>query len=194
MRNLLVSAVLALFSLSVSAADVPPSESKQTEAGLYVTAFEAYQMLTTAKEHKVVLVDVRDPVEIMFTGSTKMTDIYVPYKIIDTSSFNPKKDVYNGVINFGFTKEVIARLDEIGADKNAHIIFMCRSGSTRSAPAADALYRQGYKNVYSMVDGFQGEKIAKGVQKGMRAQNGWVNSGLPWSWRMESDKAYIVAK
>lgn len=72
----------------------------------------------------------------------------------------------------------------------AHLIFMCRSGSTRSAPAADALYAMGYANVYSMVDGFEGGKAKDGAHKGARVVDGWKNTGLPWGRKLEKDVVY----
>ena len=75
--------------------------------------------------------------------------------------------------------------------KDAHLIFMCRSGSTRSAPAADALYELGYANVYSMVDGFEGGKAKTGQHQGARVVNGWKNSGLPWSYKLNPEKIYL---
>jgi rhodanese-related sulfurtransferase len=164
----------------------------QTRAGLYVDAVEAYDMLTdsTRKDKEVILIDVRDPVEIKFTGYTDLTDIHVPWKIIDTSKWDDKKQSYGGYTNPDFAREVEARLIELGVDKDAHLIFMCRSGSTRSAPAADTLYDIGYPNVYSMTDGFEGDKSKSGEHKGARVVNGWKNSKLPWGWKLERGIAY----
>ena len=39
-----------------------------------------------------VLIDVRDPVEVKFTGYTDMTDIHVPWKVIDASTWNADHD------------------------------------------------------------------------------------------------------
>ena len=43
----------------------------RTKAGLYVDASETHAMLTRPEGRKVVLIDVRDPVEVKFTGSTR---------------------------------------------------------------------------------------------------------------------------
>jgi rhodanese-related sulfurtransferase len=74
----------------------------------------------------------------------------------------------------------------------AHLIFMCRSGSTRSAPAADIFFDRGYANVYSMVDGFEGGKAKQGEHKGARVVSGWKNSGLPWGWKLEKAVMYGI--
>ncbi len=177
-----------------SPAPAPQKAEMQTKSGLYITAKQTYEMKHNAGERKVVLIDVRDPVEIMFTGYTNETDIHVPFKVVDPSVFNEEGQKYQTVTNPDFAAEVQERLAALGADKDAHIIFMCRSGSTRSAPAADALYDAGYHNVYSMVDGFEGGKAKEGDHKGARVVDGWKNSGLPWGWHMESSKMYRVLR
>ena len=191
MNRLLVLLLLPL-TLTAIAADAPEKASMHTKAGLYVDAREAHEMLTGSAEYEVVLVDVRDPVELKFTGYTDMTDIHVPWKIIDAGSWDEKKQSYGGHVNKGFGTDVKSRLDALDVDKQAHIIFMCRSGSTRSAPAADALFAMGYPNVYSMVDGFEGGKSKDGVHKGARVVNGWKNSELPWGWKLEKDVMYGI--
>ena len=69
--------------------------------------------------------------------------------------------------------------------KKAHLIFMCRSGSTRSTPAANTFFDNGYANVYYMVDGFEGGKAKDGSHLGARVADDWKNAGLPWGWKLE---------
>jgi len=173
----------------VTAADTPTEESARSRLGLYVTAVEAHAMITKG-DRKVVLVDVRDPVEIMFTGNTALTDIFEPWQIADTSRFNPKKPVYAMVPNPDFLPRLEAKLAAIGAGKDTPLIIMCRSGSTRSAPVADLLANEGYTQVYSMVDGFEGGTLKEGPSKGVRARDGWRNAGLPWSYDLDPAKAW----
>ena len=191
MNRLLVLLLLPL-TLTAIAADAPEKASMRTKAGLYVDAREAHEMLTGSAEHEIVLVDVRDPVELKFTGYTDMTDIHVPWKIIDAGSWDEKKQSYGGHVNKGFGTDVKSRLDALDVDQQAHIIFMCRSGSTRSAPAADVLFAMGYPNVYSMVDGFEGGKAKDKPHKGARVIDGWKNAGLPWGWKLEKDVMYGI--
>jgi rhodanese-related sulfurtransferase len=186
----LIALLLLPLALTAVAADAPEKESMRTKAGLYVDARETHEMLTNPEGREVVLVDVRDAVEVKFTGYTVMTDIHVPWKIIDASTWDDKKQSYGGYVNKNFGEDVKSRLDTLGISKQAHIIFMCRSGSTRSAPAADALFAMGYPNVYSMVDGFEGGKSKGGTHKGARVVDGWKNSGLPWGWKLEHDVMY----
>lgn len=187
-KLLLISGLLV--AAAVSAAPPPEKASMQTRAGLYVDAKETYEMIQNPGDKQVVLIDVRAPIEIKFTGYTDFTDIHVPWKIMDSTRWDAKKESYGGHVNPNFASEVKAKLDELGVDRNAHLIFMCRSGSTRSAPAADALYELGYPQVYSMVDGFEGGKAKEGEYKGARVVDGWKNSGLPWGWKLEKDVMY----
>jgi hypothetical protein len=60
--------------------------------------------------------------------------------------------------------------------------LICRSGD-RSAAASHLLAEAGFKNVYSVVDGFEGDLATDGPKAGQRAVNGWKNAGLPWSYK-----------
>ncbi len=187
-----VLSALFLISSATHAANMPKKKTAQVQSGLYVTAKEAYDLLQS--DPKAILIDVRDPIEIMFTGWTDETDIHVPYMLSDRTQKHPKKPVFAMVKNQNFTKEVEEKLQKIGITKDTKLIFMCRSGSTRSAPAADAFFAKGYKNSYTIVDGFEGRKLKEGVHKGVRAQNGWRNSGLPWSYKLNFDKMYMATR
>jgi len=192
--TILIATAMLFSANSVVGAPEPAKQTARTKAGLYVTATEAHEMLTNQKDRKVVLIDVRDPVEIMFTGNTEMADAYVPLKIVDPSIWDEENTRYQVNTNRDFVSETVAALDKLGADKNTHVIFMCRSGSTRSGPAADALYEAGYPHVYTMVDGFEGGSAKSGPHTGSRVVNGWKNSGLPWGWKLDGQKMYVVIR
>ncbi len=192
MRKALLCLVFAVLVVGpVLAAEEPSKATARTKAKLYVTAEEAYQLIT-GNDDKIVLVDVRDPVEIMFTGYTPMTDIHVPYKLVNRSAWDGRSGTYMAYHNPRFVPDMESALERIGANRQTPIIFMCRSGATRSGPAADAMFQRGYKNVYTMVDGFEGGKARSGPLKGARVVNGWKNSGLPWSYQLEEDTMYMV--
>ena len=53
--------------------------------------------------------------------------------------------------------------------------------------AADLLSDSGYKRVYIVVYGYEGEMS----DKGRRTVNGWKNSGLPWSYELDKQKMYF---
>ena len=175
---------------TAGAAPEPKDPKKQTSWGLYLTAKEAYEM-KQAKGDKVLFVDVREPVEIMFTGFTDVVDANVPFLLANPSKFNPKKPRLAMERNPGFADGVMAALKKQGLDTSAPVILMCRSGGTRGAPSANALEGLGLKKVYVVVDGFEGS-VSKDDPKGpWRRVNGWKNAGLPWGYDLNPDKIYI---
>ncbi|MES9980053.1 MAG: rhodanese-like domain-containing protein, partial [Candidatus Thiodiazotropha sp. 6PLUC5] len=91
--------------------------------------------------------------------------------------------------NSGFLLSMEELINAKGASKETKIIVLCRSGS-RSAKAANLLAKSGYKNVFSVVDGFEGDKAKSCELKGQRVVNGWKNSGLPWSYKLDKDKMF----
>jgi rhodanese-related sulfurtransferase len=110
------------------------------------------------------------------------------------SRWNDKKSVFLMEKNPDFEQEIAAALASRGLDKSTPVILMCRSGGTRGAPSSKALEGKGYKSVYVVVDGFEGSSIKQGEQKNWRLVNGWKNSGLPWSYKLNKDKMYMPHK
>lgn len=105
-------------------------------------------------------------------------------------SWDEKKRVFKLEPNSGFMTEVQQRIKQKGMDTNSKFIVMCRSGD-RSAKAANLLAKSGYKNVYSVVDGYEGDVAKEGDHKGERVVNGWRNANLPWSYSLAKDKMYF---
>jgi len=81
--------------------------------------------------------------------------------------------------NISFVADVTARMKAKGLGKSDAIILMCRSG-VRSGKAANLLAKAGYTNVINMIEGFEGDSISKGPDKGKRTINGWKNSNLAY--------------
>ena len=189
------SMLAALFMLGASpvqAGDVDPttlSKKKQTPQGLYLTAKEAYTLVNNEGE-KTLFIDVRTPAELEFVGAPKEIDANVPYMFNDFNEWDEKKGRYKKVPNSNFTVAIEEELVRKALGKNDKIVLMCRSGS-RSAKAANLLSQAGYKNVYSVIEGFEGDKIKMGEKKGQRTANGWKNAGLPWSYKLKKDKMYF---
>jgi rhodanese-related sulfurtransferase len=165
---------------------------RETKLGLYLDALEAYELLQ--ENERAVLIDVRDPVEIKFTGFAEPTDIHVPWVLADRDSFDEEARTWPMVRNSDFEAQVKERLEALGVAEDDPIIVICRSGSTRSAPGADALHAMGYSQVYSVSDGFEGTTLKEGDSKGVRAVNGWRNSGLPWSYEIDPSVAWRPAE
>ncbi|WP_456378616.1 rhodanese-like domain-containing protein [Thiolapillus sp.] len=191
-KRILTVIVIAVFLAAgvPHASPVPKDPKKQTPWGLYVDSKEAYQMKQELGS-KVLFVDVRDPIEIMFTGFTDVVDVNIPFKLANRSKWNKKKPVYAMELNQNFEQDIAAALKKRGLNKDAPILLMCRSGGTRGAPSAKKLWGKGYQQVYVVTDGFEGGEIKKGEKKNWRLKNGWKNSGLPWSYKLNKEKMYF---
>lgn len=177
MRRFLLASVLSLCASGASADE------------LGATAQEVFDRVQQ-NESKLLFVDVRDPVEIMFVGFTDAVHVNVPYLLVDRSSWDAQRGAYKVSQNPNFLVDIRAELEERGLDENTEIITMCRSGSERGKPSADFLRANGFPNARYVIDGFQGSAIKEGPQTGFRLQNGWQNSGLPWSPKMNAEKMY----
>lgn len=159
---------------------------KQTKAKLYLGAEEVPSFLTS-KSGKVLFVDVRTPAEVMFVGNTPLMDANVPFKIGPADKFDDKKGILALSINPDFVKLVEARLAGKSLTKSDTVVVMCRSGD-RSAEATNALVEAGFTQVYSVVDGFEGDAAKDGPTVGQRTVNGWKNKGQPWGYKLDKAK------
>ena len=189
LRLLTVSLGGLLLAANALAAPEPSDPKMQTPWGLYLTSTEAYEM-KQADGAGILFVDVRDPIEIMFTGFTDVVDANVPFMLADRSKWNPKKPVFLMARNPDFEPGIAKALSARGLTKDAPVILMCRSGGTRGAPSAKALEGKGYGRVYVVVDGFEGGTLKSGPRRSWRLKNGWKNSGLPWSYKLNKEKMY----
>jgi rhodanese-related sulfurtransferase len=187
---LLLVLVVYIGVATVFAAEKPKDPKKQTIWNLYVDSKETYAMKQKLG-NQMLFIDVRDPIEIMFTGFTDIVDINIPFKIANRSVWNKKKSVFLVELNPNFEAEVAAALEAHGLTKDAPVVIMCRSGGTRGAPATKSLENKGYKQIYVVTDGFEGDKIKDDERKNWRLTNGWKNSGLPWSYKLNKEKMYL---
>lgn len=166
-------------------------KKKQTKAGLYMTPAQAYKTMQR-EGHSAIFLDVRTRAEVNFLGTPTVADANVPYmKLNEWYAWNAKKNNFKMEVNSDFADDVAEKLAQKGLSKSDTVILICRSGS-RSSKAADLLTNLGYKNVYSVAEGFEGDKAKKGGQKGQRVVNGWKNSDLPWSYKLVKAKMYKV--
>lgn len=185
--------LLMLFSVACTHAAAPEDfsqlpEKKQTPQALYVTAIQAHKIKMKDPDN-VYLVDVRTQEEIEFLGMAEAADVNIPYMFNDLSEWDPEKHRYLKVPNSNFSITLEEKLDEAGLNKETMILLMCRSG-TRSSKAANLLNQLGYTKAYSVVDGYEGDKVKEGVHKGQRLVNGWKNANLPWNYEPAEDKLY----
>jgi rhodanese-related sulfurtransferase len=175
----------AVVATTAAATDVP--ESKRTKAGLYVTAAEAADMLN---DPSVVFIDVRSRAEVSFLGLPSRVNVHIPYMVMPmVASYDPDRKGYELEMNPDFPMVFRDYAEERGLAADTPIILICRSGS-RSARAADLLNDMGFHNVYSVIDGFEGDKAKDGPGKGKRVMNGWRNAGLDWDYAITPEQSY----
>lgn len=132
-------------------------ESSLPYAGA-LTPQEAYEVLQKTPHAK--LVDVRTQAELELVGK-------VPGAAHIEWAFYPGM-----VANQDFATQLAMQVD-----KEALVIFMCRTGG-RSHNAAATAAKLGFTEAYNMLEGFEGEANA---QKQRTLINGWKHAGLPWS-------------
>ena len=160
-------------------------KGKQTTLGLYVTAKEAYEMWKASPD-KVKVIDVRTPEEFAFIGHPEMAR-NIPFAFV-TYQRKDGTTEYSVKLNSDFVNEV----KKIAGPTDT-LLVMCRSGS-RSALAVNQLAAAGFKNVYNIVDGMEGDKVEdpESVFYGKRMKNGWKNSA-PWTYSLDPEK-FILKK
>jgi len=184
-------AVLSVFANVAMAQDWSTlNKKKQTKLGLYMTAEQAYKY-TDANMDSTLFVDVRTPSELNYLGAATVMDAHVPTVFMDSSGWNDKKHRYKRRKNENFVADIGKALKKKGLSKNDTIILMCRSGK-RSAAAVNVLADHGYTKVYTVVDGYEGDKVKEGPNKGKRMKNGWKNSGMPWTYSLDRDYMYFT--
>lgn len=176
-KQLLLASALVLTASAVSAVE------------LGISAQDAYAKTQQTKQ-RVLFVDVRDPVEIMFVGFTDAVDINIPFLLVDRTQWDSDRHIFPIKRNANFVAEIKAALAKRGWDEKTEVITMCRSGSERGEPSARVLREAGLVNARFVVNGFQGSAIKDGPHAGKRVKNGWQNSELPWSNKMNADKVY----
>lgn len=170
---------------AVDKKDIP--EYKQTRAERYLTSKEAYEEIQV-EEHKILFLDVRTRAEVEVVGMPTVADANVPYMLMaEPMTWNDDWGSFKMVRNQNFLAAVKERLEEKGLTRDDKVFLMCRSGG-RSASAADLLSEAGFTNVFSVVDGYEGDK----AKNGKRTLNGWKNSDLPWSYKLDKKKMYLT--
>ena len=136
-----------------------------------ISAADAFALLK--KDQNSALVDVRTSEEFNFVGIVNASSfnnrlLLLPWQTLPRMDENPQ-----------FASVLEDSLEQIlGNDfKNAHIIFLCRTGG-RSNQAAGYAKNLGFKNCYNLISGFEGDLNEK-KQRGQL--NGWKANNLPWS-------------
>jgi rhodanese-related sulfurtransferase len=121
--------------------------------------FEAHTLTQQVPGAK--LVDVRTQAEWEYVG-------HIPDSVLVEWNTYPR-----GERNREFIEQLQARV----AKTEAPVMFLCRSGA-RSHNAAAAATLAGYPNSYNILEGFEGDKDARGHRSSV---GGWRFAGLPWA-------------
>jgi rhodanese-related sulfurtransferase len=181
--------LLSLIAYSINYAqttEIQLPKEKQTTPGLYVTAKEAYERWKAAPD-KIKILDVRTPDEYMNIGHATMA-WNIP-AFIQTYNWDESKQHFSIKPNPDFMTNVkqVFKTDDI-------ILVTCRSGG-RSAWAVNQLATAGFKNIFNITDGMEGDTVddPQSVYVGQRMKNGWKNSGIPWTYKVDP-KLMILPK
>ena len=172
-KFLLLSISINLFpgyALALEEVNVPVD--KRTTLGLYFSSTEASSFMDSNGKY-ALFIDVRDPHELQTTGMADTVDYNIPFDFINTRKWDEKKSRFLFETNPGFAKEVAAKFKAKGLKGLDGIVLICASG-TRAASAVDVLARAGFKNVYTVVDGY----------------NGWQDNNLKSSHKLDRAKMY----
>jgi rhodanese-related sulfurtransferase len=127
---------------------------------------QAYEILQQQKD--AVLIDVRSSMEYEYVGCP-LNALHVPVK--EPPEWTTEQGFVNNVRS--------ALQQQLAKDKeilDVPLFMLCRSGK-RSELAAEMLIKEGFTNVYNVLEGFEGDKDDNGHRNTI---NGWRFYGLPW--------------
>ena len=139
--------------------------NKQTEVKA-LTPMESYQLLQD--DPRAVLIDVRSNMEFLFVGHPRGA-IHIPWMDEPDWEINPHfvADV---------RKVMLGGVACDDPDKCPPVLLICRSGK-RSLEAARELLDHGFKRVYNVSEGFEGELDDDHHRSTL---GGWRFHDLPW--------------
>jgi len=126
---------------------------------------DAWKLL--AEDKKAQLVDVRTRPEWMFVGVPELSTLGKRALLQSWQTF-PAMDV-----DANFAAAIAQQIP----DRDAPILFLCRSGA-RSRAAASAMTEQGYRKCYNVAEGFEGNLD---TERHRGRVGGWKAAGLPWA-------------
>jgi len=136
-----------------------------------INSTEAYPLLQ--KYDSAVLIDVRSAMEYEYVGHPKNA-IHIAIK---------EPPAWKISSNFVYAvEETLSEYFDVISRPNfdlyfkSQIFLICRSGK-RSGEAALLLEAKHFKNIFNIVDGFEGDKDANGHRSVI---NGWRFNKLPW--------------
>ncbi|MDX1519033.1 MAG: rhodanese-like domain-containing protein [Gammaproteobacteria bacterium] len=126
---------------------------------------EAWEILQT--DPSAILIDVRTSMEFEYVGHP-LNAVNIPWMEAPDWQVDP-----------AFSNKVRELLKHRPVDKDIEevpVLAICRSGK-RSEAAARCLMEDGFKQVYNVSEGFEGDRDG---QKHRSHINGWRYHNLPW--------------
>jgi len=170
-----ITAMLALFLFASQcvAETPPPDKRKHTASGKYVTSRQAYEMWK-ADPDRIKVLDCRTREEYVNLGHPTMA-YSIPAHLRTRSGGLRENPEFEARVRQRFSPTDI-------------ILVICRAGY-RSAGAVNRLSNAGFRNVYNVVDGFEGDGNHDAARSadGRRPASGWKNSGAPWTYDVNPD-------
>lgn len=131
-----------------------------------VNPVEAFKILE--QQPVATLIDVRSTMEYEFVGHP-LNAIHMPLK--EPPGWDTFPDFVDKI------RASLAEHPPIGVSiEDRPLLMLCRSGA-RSRQAGEMLIKDGFTNVYNVLEGFEGDKDDDGHRNSV---NGWRFHGLPW--------------
>jgi rhodanese-related sulfurtransferase len=147
--------------MSNSSSILEKARLRAEQKGLtYAGALLPREAQTLRESSGAVIVDVRSRAELDFVGRIPGS-VEIELKTYPGMQPNP---------NF------VQQLTQ-SVPTDAKVMFICRSGA-RSHDAALAASAAGYKSVFNVLEGFEGDRDPGGHRNTM---GGWRAAGLPWT-------------
>lgn len=183
-RKIFYLTIITVFAFCTlgQATDQEKYPIKGEHKGGDVTPVQAFDMIQKDPNH-TFLVDIRTRYEYQDIGHP-VGAYNIPFKFYTTEV---GEKGYNKVANKNFCNDLKALFNpEVDT-----LLLMCRSAK-RSIGACNLAVECGFKKVYNVLGGFEGDKIkAKDHPNyGKRMLAGWRLDGLPWSYKMDPHLIY----
>ncbi|TXF12919.1 rhodanese-like domain-containing protein [Pelomicrobium methylotrophicum] len=126
----------------------------------HLTPKQAYEFLQSNPD--ALFIDCRSEMEYLFVGH--------PVGALHVS--------WNDGPDWEVNPHFVGQVKKLAGTDHASrpIVLICRSGN-RSAEAGEALEKAGFKHVYNVTHGFEGDLDEKHHRS---TKNGWRFEGLPW--------------
>jgi rhodanese-related sulfurtransferase len=131
-----------------------------------ITPEEAFDLVQ--KDPRAILIDVRSNMEFLFIGH--------PLGAINIAWIDEPDWEINPHFAAEVRKVLLGGLSHMDSVASAAVALICRSGK-RSLEAGELLIKEGFTDVYNVLDGFEGELDDHHRRSTL---GGWRFKGLPW--------------